>query len=98
VQFHPNGSLLLTAGLDKSVRLFNIDGRARRITLATSHVGTCLTTRGFNMRGVVAGIYVCHVTGWLLTLNTRVYHEMYDAVGIYACQVTGWHLNKDPRV
>lgn len=26
VQFHPNGSLLLTAGLDKSVRLFDIDG------------------------------------------------------------------------
>lgn len=26
VQFHPNGSLLLTAGLDKSMRLFEIDG------------------------------------------------------------------------
>jgi U3 small nucleolar RNA-associated protein 18 len=26
VQFHPNGSLLLTAGLDKSVRLFDVDG------------------------------------------------------------------------
>lgn len=26
VQFHPNGRLLLTAGLDKSVRLFDIDG------------------------------------------------------------------------
>ena len=26
VQFHPNGSLLLTAGLDKAVRLFDVDG------------------------------------------------------------------------
>jgi hypothetical protein len=26
VQFHPNGQMLLTAGLDKSLRLFQIDG------------------------------------------------------------------------
>eukprot|EP00456_Euglypha_rotunda_P082700 TRINITY_DN814_c0_g2_i3.p1 TRINITY_DN814_c0_g2~~TRINITY_DN814_c0_g2_i3.p1 ORF type:complete len:199 (+),score=36.26 TRINITY_DN814_c0_g2_i3:384-980(+) len=26
LQFHPNGELLLTAGLDKSVRLFQVDG------------------------------------------------------------------------
>ena len=30
VQFHANGSLLLTAGLDKSLRLFEVDGASNR--------------------------------------------------------------------
>jgi U3 small nucleolar RNA-associated protein 18 len=57
VKWHPNGSLLMTAGFDKTLRLFDIDG-LKNAKLQTAHFGDlAISSAEFSPNG--AEVYLC---------------------------------------